>query len=350
MSHRRLFAASRRSLIGGALAMMGLAAFPQTPAQPRVLRWGIGYPEDHPQGLAVKRFAHIVQDRTQGRIRIELHAGGELGNDVSMVDALREGKLDMAGPDTATLVRLSKPFGVINFPFLLATEQDADLLLDSPFGKELLATLPAHNLVGLGFWENGFRNLTNNRAPVTRRSDLAHLKVRVMPNAMFQDTFAVLGAEPLQLPFPEVYDSLKSGKVQAQENPLVTIATSRFYEVQKHLTLSRHAYSALAVLVSKPVWDSLSPADRKVFEQANAEATLYQRELSRERGKQMVEELRKKGMQVAELSRDELPMIRMTTRKVIDKYAREYGEDWVRRLYVQLAVNEHRKLATAAAR
>ena len=340
----------RRKLFALAFALVGTAVLAQTAAQPRVLRWGIGYPEDHPQGLAVKRFAEIVKDKTRGRIQIELHAGGKLGNDVSMVDALREGKLDMTGPDTATLVRLSKPFGVINFPFLLATEQDADLLLDSPFGKELLATLPAHNIVGLGFWENGFRNLTNNRAPGTRRTDFNHLKVRVMPNAMFQDTFSVLGADPLQLPFPEVYDSLKAGKVEAQENPLVTINTSKFYEVQKHLTLSRHAYSALAVLVSKPVWDSLSPADRKVFEQANAEATTYQRELSRAASKQMVEELRKKGMQVAELSRDELPMIRLTTRKVIDKYAKEFGEDWVTRLSVQLGFNVHRTRAATASR
>jgi tripartite ATP-independent transporter DctP family solute receptor len=348
MSYRTAFAVGRRTLVGLAIALAGSTAFAQAAAQPRVLKWGIGYPEDHPQGMAVKRFAEVVRERTRGRIAIELHAGGKLGNDVTMTDALREGKLDLAGPDTATLVRLAKPFGVINFPFLLASEQDADLLLDSPFGKELLGTLPPHNIVGLGFWENGFRNLTNNRAPVSRRVDFSQLQVRVMPNAMFQDTFATLGAVPTQLPFPEVYEALRTGKVEAQENPLITIHTSKFYEVQKHLTLSRHAYSALAVLVSKPVWDSLSPADKRIFEEANAEATRYQRELSRERSKQMVEELRKKGMQVTEIARDELPMIRMATRKVIDRHGKEFGEDWVKRLYMQLAVNEHRKLGLAA--
>jgi tripartite ATP-independent transporter DctP family solute receptor len=340
----------RRLLIGMTIALAATAALAQQAASPRVLRWGIGYPEDHPQGLAVKRFAEIVKDRTRGRIQVELHAGGTLGNDVTMTDALREGRLDMVGPDTATLVRLSKPFGVINFPFLLASEQDADLLLDSPFGKELLGTLPAHNIVGLGFWENGFRNLTNNRGPVTRRTDFSRLKVRVMPNAMFQDTFATLGADPLQLPFPEVYEALKTGKVEAQENPLVTISTSRFYEVQKHLTLSRHAYSALAVLIARPVWDSLSPADRKVFEEATLETTRYQRELSRERSRQTVDELRKKGMQVTEIAREELPMIRVATRKVIDRHAKAFGEDWVKRLYMQLAVNEHRKFSAQSAK
>ena len=186
--------AGRRTALGLAIALLGTAALAQSAAPARVLRWGIGYPEDYPQGLAVKRFSEIVKARTRGRIEIELHAGGKLGNDVSMTDALREGRLDMTGPDTATLVRLSRPFGVINFPFLIGNEQDADMLLDSPFGKDLLATLPPHGLVGLGFWENGFRNLTNNRGAVSRRTDFSHLKVRVMPNAMFQDTFAVLGA------------------------------------------------------------------------------------------------------------------------------------------------------------
>lgn len=340
--------AGRRAVLGLAITLLGQAALAQSTAPVRVMRWGIGYPEDHPQGLAVKRFAEIVKANTRGRIQIELHAGGKLGNDVTMTDMLRKGELEMTGPDSATLVRLSKPFGVINFPFLLGNEVDADLLLDSPFGRDLLGTLPQHGLVGLGFWENGFRNLTNNRGAVSRRTDFQRLKVRVMPNAMFQDTFVSLGADPTQLPFPEVYESLKSGKVEAQENPLITINTSKFYEVQKHLTLSRHAYSALVVLIGKPAWDSLSAADRKVFEQANVQATAYQRDLMRQLSKQMVEELKKKGMQVTEIARDELPMIRMTTRKVIDKYARDFGEDWVKRLYVQLAVNEHRKLALTA--
>jgi TRAP-type transport system periplasmic protein len=310
----------------------------------RALRFGIGLGEDHPQGMAVKRFAQVVSDKTQGRLKIELFANGKLGNDQSMTDALREGKLDMTAPDTSSLVRFTKGFGVINFPFLLGSETDADYLLDSSFGKELLSTLPAHNLIGLAYWENGFRNLTNSRAPVSHKADFTDLKVRVMPNAMFSDTFQSLGALPLKLPFPEVYANLKDRKVEAQENPLITIYSSKFYEVQQYLTLSRHAYSAWVVMVSKPVWDSLSSADKKVFEAAALESTQYERALIRSKNAQMVDELKKLGMKVSEIERAELPIIRLATRKVIDKYAAEFGEDWTKKLYMQLAMNEHRKL------
>jgi TRAP-type transport system periplasmic protein len=314
------------------------------PTNTRYMRFGIGLGEDHPQGMAVKRFAQIVHEKTQGRIKIELFAGGKLGNDQSMTDALQVGKLEMTAPDTSSLVRFTKGFGVINFPFLLSSEADADQLLDSSFGKELLSSLPAHNLVGLGFWENGFRNLTNSRAPVTRKADFIDLKVRVMPNAMFSDTFETLGSLPLKLPFPEVYANLKDKKVQAQENPLITIYSSKFYEVQQHLTLSRHAYSAWVVMISKPVWDSLTAAEKKIFETAATESTQYERELIRSKNTQMVDELKKLGMKVTELDRTELPIIRLSTRKVIDKYAKEFGTDWTKKLYIQLALNENRKM------
>jgi TRAP-type transport system periplasmic protein len=322
----------------------------QNPNQTRYMRFGIGLSEDHPQGMAVKKFADIVSEKTQGRIKIELFAGGKLGNDATMTDALKAGKLEMTAPDTSSLVRFTSGFGVINFPFLLSTEQDADALLDSKFGNDLLATLPAHGLVGLAWWENGFRNLTNSRAPVTRRTDLLDLKVRVMPNAMFSDTFQTLGAQPLKLPFPEVYANLKEGKVQAQENPLITIYASKFYEVQQHLTLSRHAYSAWPVLISKPVWESFSAADQAILKSAALESSKYQRELIRSRNAQMVDELKKLGMKVTEIDRAELPLIRLSTRKVIDKYAKEFGEDWTKKLYLQLAINEHNKLQRSVSR
>jgi TRAP-type transport system periplasmic protein len=322
----------------------------QNPNQTRYIRFGIGLSEDHPQGMAVKRFAEIVADKTQSRIKIELFAGGKLGNDVSMVDALRQGKLEMTAPDTSSLVRFTSGFGVINFPFLLGNEQDADALLDSKFGQDLLNTLPKHDLIGLAWWENGFRNLTNSRGPVTRRQDLLDLKVRVMPNAMFSDTFQTLGAQPLKLPFPEVYANLKEGKVQAQENPLITIYASKFYEVQQHLTLSRHAYSAWVVMMSKGVWESFSEADRAILKAAALESSKYERDLIRSRNAQMVDELKKLGMKVTEIDRAELPIIRLTTRKVIDKYAKEFGEDWTKKLYLQLAMNEHSKLQRSVSR
>jgi TRAP-type transport system periplasmic protein len=147
-----------------------------------------------------------------------------------------------------------------------------------------------------------------------------------------------------------VYANLKEGKVQAQENPLITIYASKFYEVQQHLTLSRHAYSAWPVLMSKTVWDSFSERDRSILKAAALESSKYQRDLIRSRNAQMVDELKKLGMKVSEIDRAELPIIRLSTRKVIDKYAKEFGEDWTKKLYLQLAMNEHAKLQRSVSR
>lgn len=345
MTPHDVLSLTRRSALSRGLATAASVAVPAVFAQPpmRRVRFGISLNEDHPQGLAVKKFAEVAAARSKDRIQVELFASSRLGSDVVMCDKLRQGQLDMAAADTSTLVRFSKPFSLINFPFLLNKEEDADLLLDSEFGKKLLATLPASQLVGLAFWENGFRNLSNSKRAVTRRQDLDSLRVRVMQSNLFSDTFATLGAVPLQLPFDEVYASLRDGKVDAQENPLITIYNARFYEVQKHLTLSRHAYSAWAVLAGTPFWDSLTAQEQAILRFAAEEATRYERQTIRAANAEMVSELKRKGMLVTEFAREETPLIRMATRRVVDKYAQELGPEWVKQLYLQLAVIEYRK-------
>ena len=340
-----MLSVTRRSALRRSLAVaagIGTAgAFAQQPV--RQIRFGIALNEDHPQGLAAKKFAQTVAAQSAGRMQVDLFAAGKLGSDVAMCDSLRKGQLDMAAADTSTLVRFSKGFAAINFPFLLTKEEDADLLLDSEFGNKLLATLPASGLVGLAFWENGFRNLSNSRRPVSRRLDLENLRVRVMQSSMFAEAFASLGAVPLQLPFDEVYASLRDGRTDAQENPLITIYNARFYEVQKYLTLSRHAYSAWALLAGRPFWDSLTLQDQAVLRSAAMEATRFERLAIRAANADMVNELKRKGMVVTEFAREEAPLIRMATRKVVDKYAQELGQELIKQLYLQLAAIEYGK-------
>ena len=139
-----------------------------------------------------------------------------------MISALRGGTQEMTVPDSSTLVGLVKDFGVLNFPLLFNSEQEADALLDGPFGQKLLATLPDKDLVGLGFWENGFRQVTNGRRPINGASDIAGLKIRVIQNPLFIDTFNTLGANALPMPFPEVYTALEQKTIDGQENPTAT--------------------------------------------------------------------------------------------------------------------------------
>lgn len=192
-----------------------------------------------------------------------MFANGTLGNDVTMISALRGGTQEMVVPDSSTLVGIVKDFGVINFPLSINSAQEADALLDGPFGQKLLALLPDNGLVGLDFWENGFRNITNSRRPIARAEDIVGLKLRVIQNPLFIETFATLGANATPMAFSELYSAMDQKAVDGQENPTATILASKFYEVQKHVVTSNHMYSAWVLLLSKKAWDSFTADEKK---------------------------------------------------------------------------------------
>src|SRR3712207_2592713 len=227
------FAKLATALVAGLLAAS--AAVAQN-IQNRTIKVGIGLTADHPQGQSVTKFADLVKEKSGGKLNVRLFAGGAVGNDVTMISALQGGTLEMTVPDTSTLVGVAglKDFGLINLPFLFNKSEEADAVLDGPFGQRLLAKLPEKGLIGLGFWENGFRHVSNSRRPITKAEDFSGLKLRVIQNPLFIDTFAALGAAPQPMPFPEVYTALEQRVVDGQENPLATILASKFYEVQKH--------------------------------------------------------------------------------------------------------------------
>ena len=261
------------------LALAGLLAGTAVQAadiSERTIKVGIGLNEDHPQAQAMKKFGELVAQKSDGKIKVKLFAGGTLGNDVTMISSLQGGTLEMTVPDTSTLVGSAglEPFGLINLPFLFTKSEQADALLDGPFGQQLMTRLPDKGLIGLGFWENGFRQVTNSRRPINTAADFAGLKLRVIQNPLFIDTFTALGVSAQPMPFPEVYTALEQGVVDGQENPLATILASKFYEVQTNTVISNHIYSVWALLMSKKFWDKLSPDEQQLITEAGKEATL----------------------------------------------------------------------------
>ncbi len=302
-----------------------------------VFKVGIGLSEDHPQALAVKYFGEQLAARSGGKMTARLFASGTLGNDVSMTSALRGGTLEMTVPDSSTLVSLSRPFGVINLPLTFNNEQEADAVLDGPVGQKLLARLPEKGLVGLGYWENGFRHVTNSRRPITKAEDIAGLKLRVIQNPLFIDTFSTLGANATPLAFSELYPAMEQAAVDGQENPSATILASKFYEVQKHMVLSRHMYSAWVLLMSKKTWDGLSAQEQKIVQDAAREATLYERKTIRAFSDKALGELKKVGMQVTELPAAEQAKLRTKLQPVLAKFAKDFGEDTTSEMMAELA-------------
>jgi tripartite ATP-independent transporter DctP family solute receptor len=243
-----------------------------------------------------------------------------------MISALRGGTQEMVVPDSSTLVSLVKDFGALNLPLVFNNEREADALLDGPFGQKLLAQLPDKGLIGLAFWENGFRHVTNGRRPIVKADDFAGLKIRVIQNPLFIETFSALGANALPMPFPELYTALEQKTVDGQENPTATILASKFHEVQKHVVLSNHIYSVWVLLLSKKTWDSLSPEERKAVQEAAREATVFERSTIREFGNKALGELKKLGMQVTELPPAEQAKLRQKLQPVVAKFSKEFGE------------------------
>jgi TRAP-type transport system periplasmic protein len=316
-------------------------------AEPRVLKAGIGLAPESAQGKALQRFAQTVKERSGGMLIIDAHASGKLGNDVDMVSALRAGTgtVDITVPDSSTLAKYVNDFSAINYPFTFLNESEADTLLDGEWGAKLLSKLPSNDLIGITYWENGFRHLTNSKQAINSFRDTAGVKVRVMQNQMLLDSFKTMGFEAVAMPFGAVYGALQKKEVDAQENPLMTILTSKFYEVQNHLTLSRHVYSAYVFLVGKKTWEKLSDAERKIITEAAIDARDYQRKTNREMNANALEQLKAKGMQVTQIDLREAESVRRRLRDVLDRYNRVIGEATVISMYVTLSQMRANRIA-----
>ncbi|MBB5323227.1 tripartite ATP-independent transporter DctP family solute receptor [Anoxybacillus tepidamans] len=304
--------------------------------QAKVIKAGIGLNEDHPQGQGLLKFKEIVEEKSAGKLKVQTYFSASLGDDLKMTEALQGGTQEVTIPSTSPLVGMIKEFGVLDFPFLFNTAEEADTILDGPIGKKLLEKLPEHGLVGLAYWENGFRHVTNSKNPINTMEDFKGLKLRTMQNEVHIDAFKQLGANPTPMAFSEVFTALESKTIDGQENPLATIKSNKFYEVQNYLSLTKHVYTPFVFLVSKKFWDNLSPEEQQILKDAAVEAGKYQRELSRQEDKKALEELKKTGIKINEVSDEERKKMEEAIKPVIDKYAKKFGEELVKEMYSEL--------------
>jgi tripartite ATP-independent transporter DctP family solute receptor len=292
---------------------------------------------EHPQGLGAKKFADLVEQKSGGKIKVRVFPGGQLGGDLQNVSALQGGTLDLMVLNAGLLVGIVKDFAVLDLPFLFNTAEEADAVVDGPVGTKLFEKLPDKGLVGLGYFELGFRNVTNSKRPIVKAEDFQGIKLRVLQSPLFIDLFNTLGANTVAMPFPEVYTALEQRVIDGQENPVTVIFDTKFQEVQKYLSLTRHIYNAQSVIMGKKTWDKLSEEERKIVQASLNEAEAYQRQVSREKSLQVLEDLKKAGMQVNEVSPQEIARIREKIKPVVDKYAKEAGEPLMAEVNAEIA-------------
>jgi len=224
-------------------------------------------------------------------------------------------------------VGITKEMAIWDTPFLFNNPQEADAVLDGPVGQKVMDKLQEKGLVGLVYWENGFRNLTNNKRAVAKLEDLDGIKLRVMQNNVFLESFKTLGANAVPLPFSELFSALETKAVDGQENPYNTILSSKFYEVQKYLTVTNHVYSPWIVLVSKKWWDGLSKDEQKVLMDAAKKSRDFERQDTRDEAAKALGELKAKGMQINELTPAEAARMRDKLTRVNASIAANVGMD-----------------------
>jgi tripartite ATP-independent transporter DctP family solute receptor len=319
----------RRTILAaatGAALLAPVAGF-SADFKPRLIRFGYGLNEDSNQGRAAKFFAQQVEKASGGKMKVRAIGAAALGPDTQMQQALVGGAQEMMVGSTATLVGITKEMALWDTPFLFNNTKEADAVLDGPIGQKVIDKLQDKGLVGLAYWENGFRNLTNSKRPVTKMEDLDGVKLRVMQNNVYLDSFKSLGANAVPLPFSELFSALETKTVDGQENPYNTILSSKFYEVQKYLSITNHVYSPWIVLVSKKWWDGLSKDEQKVLLDAAKASRDFERKDTREEGAKALADLKGKGMQINELAPAESARMRDKLTKVNASIAANVGMD-----------------------
>ena len=292
----------------------------------RTIKFAFANTQDSAHGVGAQKFADVVAQKSGGKLKVKLYPGGSLGGEVVVASSLQGGTVEMSMMGPGLLTGMDKEFGVFDTPFLFDNFKEVDTALDGRVGKKLLDKLPAKGLVGLAYWDHGFRIVTNSKKPIAKLEDVQGLKIRVQQIPVFIDSFNALGANAVPMPFPELYSALETKTVDGQENPFVSVEVTKFYEVQKYASTTRHAYSPLLVLVSKKFWDQLSDDERKVLIDAANEVKAYQRQVSREMDSKAVETLKSKGVVITEVSAQERARMRDKLQPVIEKHKQTIGE------------------------
>ncbi len=258
---------------------------------------------DHSWHKNLTNFANDVKEETEGRIVIQLYPSGQLGNEKDIVEGLTFGTVDGGLIGGGSFQSLDPKFGIEALPYAWPTHEAAYKAFDGKLGKYLFDLLGKNGIVGLAWWENGFRHITNNKKPIVKPDDLKGLKIRVTPDKMRLDTFKLLGAAPMAINFGELYSALQQGVVDGQENPYAIIYSNAFSEVQKYLSKSGHIWGSAVLCVNSDVWNKLSAKDKETVKKLAQKWCAAQRKETIKEEDEFLAKLKAKGMKVNDIDK-----------------------------------------------
>jgi tripartite ATP-independent transporter DctP family solute receptor len=291
---------------------------------PLTLRWAHFAPEDHPAHIAAKQFASRVETRTSGAIKINIFPNNVLGGPPEQAQQIKLGTIDMGLPTQGQLDKYDTAFAAVLLPFVFDTPQHVYRVLDGPGMAWLAPRAEKQGFVLLHNWEYGFRNVTNSVRPINVPDDMKGLKVRTPPELQIQASMEALGAIVQAIAFPELYLALAQKVVDGEENPISVIYYSKFYEVQKHLAITRHVYNNMIHTIGVNTWRKLTPQQQAIFREESAASGNLMRKLITDAEADQINKLAAAGMQV---TRPDLAPFRAKMGPAYKRIAAYAGED-----------------------
>jgi TRAP-type transport system periplasmic protein len=311
---------TRRNALLGTAATLALPAGTAVGQAAQKLRFGHTLPGTDAWQKAALKFAELVKDGSRGALEVQVFSNGVLGNDPTLINSVRGGTLDICVAGNPFFTGLSPKLNALDLPFLFKDRKHIVAVLEGPIGDELRNDLAGSSLKALATWEVGWRNVTNSKRPVRTPDDLKGLKIRTTPNPAHIKAFQLLGAVPTPMAFTELFTALETGAVDGQENPTTLILSAKFFEVQKHLSLTQHAFTTAPLVMNKAKFEGLSTELQDVLVKSAKQAAVLQREMNVANESSSLAELKTKGMQAVEqVDRD-------TFRKIVaDEVRKEFS-------------------------
>lgn len=289
--------------------------------------------ENTPKGLAAQKFAELVKEKTNSRVKVEVFPNGSLYSDEEEIDALLRGDVQMIAPSVSKVTQLLPEWQVLDLPFIFESYDDVERAFTGEVGKRLLAMLEKKEMKGLALWGNGFKQMTSNRRLLIEPSDFSGLKFRVMPSEIIEKQFQLLGAKSIVVPFNHVYESLEKHAFDGQENTISNIYSKNFYQFQPYLTISNHGYLGYAVIVNQHFWEKLPKDIQQNIAEAMQETIAWNLNQSRKQNEAELEKMKQNPkMHIYELTKKEQEVWKQKFSPLYDEFEREFGSEFLHQI------------------
>lgn len=287
------------------------------------LKFGHVLAPTHPYNLGALKFAEILKNNNNVDVEVNVFHSSQLGNERDLTEGLQLGTVDLAlAPGTASL--FEPKMALFDLPYLFRDRAHAYAVLDGPIGQEMARDMPSKGLRLLAYWENGYRNVTNSKRPIEKPEDLKGIKIRVSENKVHVATFKAFGCNVTAMAFGEVFTALQQKTIDAQENPLAIIVSSKFYEAQPYLSLTEHVYMPAHLLVSEERWQSFPDAVKKAVQDAAIEARDYERKIIADGDAKYIADLEAAGIKINTVDKE--PFVAFSKNTVWKEFEKEFGE------------------------